>query len=102
MRRVEARQIATHHHPNHLVVSNFFASELPAFLPIPQNDNPIGKLLNLAQTMRNIDDAHAFDARSLHDSKSCSVSVSVRLDVGSSIIRIFAFNDIARAISTIC
>ena len=96
-------QIAADHQLHHLVVPDLLALQSAGVLPIAQGDDAVGDLLYLAEPVGNIDDADPLGrADPCMIFSSVSVSLRVRLDVGSSMSRMRVFIESALAISTIC
>ena len=83
---VKTIQVAAHHEFDYRVMADFSAGKLACVAAIAQHDDSVRKFRYFAKPVRNVDD----------------VSVKVKLEVGSSIIRMRAFKESALAISTIC
>jgi hypothetical protein len=64
--RVELREIAAHHQAHHAIVCDLAARELSGIPPVPQDDDPVRELNDLAEPVRDVEDAHAVFAEILH------------------------------------
>ena len=64
---VELRNVAADHQPHHPVVVDFVALQLARILAVAQDRHPVRQLLDLAQPMRDVNDADAAAAEVPHD-----------------------------------
>ena len=73
-----------------------------AITTVPHHGYPVGNSEQFFNTVRNIDDRHTILFQFPNDSNIVSTSEAENGAVGSSMIKIFAFPEIALAISTSC
>ena len=64
---IEIFEVPTHHHPHHLLVTDFFAREPTDVAPIAQGDNPVRQFLDLAEPVRDVDDTDTMGSQVFHN-----------------------------------
>ncbi len=100
---VKAAQIPADHQADHVVMGDLIARQFTGVAAVAQAHHAVGNLGDLAEAVRNINDADALVCELFHGLQEGGlVSAAVRELVGSSRTRMRAFCERALAISTSC
>ena len=67
--RVELRNVSPHHQLDHVVVGDLVAVQLAGVFSIAEHRHTVSKFVDLAEAMRNVNDAHALRPQVPHDAE---------------------------------